>query len=80
MIATCSGDTSPVRCAAASSGRIGASGWPVMLCRFPTAAWARTRRDASPGESRSVAISVRTRFPWASTSGRLRRSASAISA
>ncbi len=48
-----------------------------MDCRSPTAAAARTRRDASPGDSRNVDINMRTIFGWVSTSGRFRRSASA---
>ena len=44
MMCTCSGVTSPARCAAASTGRIGSIGCPVMLTRSPTCSAARTRR------------------------------------
>ena len=42
----------------ASTGRRGARGSPSMLTRSPTAAAARTRRAASPGDSRSAATST----------------------
>ena len=45
---------SPARCAAASAGRSGASGSPVIVTRSPSCSAARTRRAASPRESRSA--------------------------
>ena len=78
MIATCSGLTSPARSAAAKWARAGDNGCPSMLVRSPTAAAARTRREASPGDKRSVLIKVRTIVPCVNACGRLRRSASAM--
>ena len=57
-----------------------ARGWPSMLVRSPTAAAARTRRDASPGDSRSTLINTRIIDGWVNASGRFRVSASPIKA
>ena len=51
-----------------------------MLVRSPTAAAARTRRDASPGDSRSTLINTRIIDGWVNASGRFRVSASPIKA
>ena len=75
MIDTCSGLTRPACCAAAKCGRSGGRGWPSMLVRSPTAAAARTRRDASPGDSRSTLINTRIIDGCVSASGRSRDSA-----
>ena len=78
MIDTCSGLTRPACCAAARCGRSGGRGWPSMLVRSPTAAAALTRRDASPGDSRSTLINTRIIDGWVNASGRFRASASPI--
>ena len=75
MIDTCSGLTRPACCAAARCGRTGARGWPSMLVRSPNAAAARTRRDASPGDSRSTLINTRIIDGCVNASGRSRASA-----
>ena len=72
--------TRPACCAAARCGRNGARGWPSMLVRSPTAAAARTRRDASPGDSRSTLINTRIIDGCVNASGRFRVSASPIKA
>ena len=51
-----------------------------MLVRSPTAAAALTRRDASPGDSRSTLINTRIIDGWVNASGRFRDSASPIKA
>ena len=56
-VATLAADTCPSRCKAASWGSCGSSFSPSMELRGPTAAAARTRDAASPGET----CSIRTR-------------------
>ena len=51
-----------------------------MLVRSPTAAAARTRRDASPGDNRSTLINTRIMLGCVNAPGRPRFSASPIRA
>ena len=59
MMSTFSALTSPVCCAAASTGRIGSRGSPSIEIRGPTASAARTRPAASRLDRLNTDLNIR---------------------